>query len=58
MIAVKNQTHQISEAFMLGHTHSFITPYEITLVDLQPDPISTEEPKYVGTINISQSEKK
>ena len=43
---------------MLGHTHSFITPYEITLVDLQPYPISTEEPKYVATINISQSEKK
>ena len=43
---------------MLGHTHSFITSYEITLVDLQPYPISTEEPKYVRTINISQSEKK
>ena len=58
MIAIKNQTHQISGAFMLGHIHSFITPYEITLVDLQPYPISTEEPKYVATINISQSEKK
>ena len=58
MIAIQNQTHRISGAFVPGHTHSFITPYEITLVDLQPHPISTEEAKYVATINISQSEKK
>ena len=57
MIAVKNQTHRISGAFTPGYTLSYITPYEITLINLQPHPISTEEPKYVATINISQSEK-
>ena len=58
MIAVKNQTHRVSGLFTPGYALSYITPYEITLVDLQPHPISTEETKYVATINISQPEKK
>ncbi len=58
MIVVKNQTHRISGVFAPGDVLSYITPYDITLVDLQPHPISTEEAKYVATINISQPEKK
>ena len=58
MIAVKNQTHKVSGLFTPRYTLSYITPYEITLVDLQPHPISTEETKYIATINVSQPEKK
>ena len=58
MFAVKNQTHRVSGVFAPGDVLSHITPYDITLVDLQPHPISTEEAKYVATINISQPEKK
>ena len=58
MIAVKNQTHSVSEIFTPGYTLSYITPYEITLVDVQPYPISTKEAKYVATVNISQLEEK
>ena len=57
MIAIKNQTHRISGLFTPGDTLSYIKPYEVTLVDVQPYPISTEEAKYVATINISQLDK-
>ena len=57
MIAIKNQTHRVSGIFTPGYTLSYITPYEITLVDLQPYPISTKETKYVATVNVSQPEK-
>ena len=58
MITIKNQTHRISGIFTPGYALSYITPYEITLVDVKPYPISTEEPEYVATIKISQLDEK
>ncbi len=57
MITAKNQTHRVSGTLTPGDTLSHITPYEITLISVQPYPISTEEAKYVATINISGLEK-
>ena len=54
---IKNQTHRISAHFTPDYTFSYLTPYEITLVGIQPHPISTEKTEYVATINISKIEK-
>jgi len=56
-ISIKNQTHRASGLFTLDYVFSYITPYEITLVDIQPHPISTEKADYIATINISKLEK-
>ena len=58
MIAIKNQTQRISGIFTPGYALSYITPYEIILVDVKPYPVSTEEPEYVATIKISQLDEK
>ena len=55
--SIKNQTHRISADFTSDYTFSYIIPYEITLVDIQPHPISTEKADYVAIINISKIEK-
>ena len=56
MIHVKNQTHKIAGYFTPGYTLTYITPYNVTLVDIQPYPISTEKSDYVATLDISKSE--
>jgi hypothetical protein len=53
MLNIKNQTHNIGGGIPPGYTISYLTPYEITLVDIQPHPISTEKAEYVATIKIS-----
>ena len=54
MIKVQNQTHEISGNFTPGYTLSYITPYNVTLVDVLPHPISTEKPDYVAVLDISK----
>lgn len=56
MIHVKNQTHKISGYFTPNHTVNYITPYNVTLVDIQPHPVSTEKPEYVATLEIKKLE--
>jgi len=53
MIHVRNQTHKIAGYFTPGYTISYITPYNVTLVDIQPHPISTEKPDYIATLEIT-----
>ncbi len=54
MIHVRNQTHKTAGFFTPGHTISYITPYNVTLVDIQPHPISTEKPDYTATLEITK----
>lgn len=54
MIHVRNQTHKIAGFFIPGHTVSYISPYNITLIDIQPHPVSTEKPDYVATLKITK----
>ncbi len=54
MIHVKNQTHKIAGYFTPNYTISYITPYNVTLVDIQPHPISTEKPEYIATLEIKK----
>ncbi|AJW70245.1 hypothetical protein [Nitrosopumilus adriaticus] len=56
MIHVKNQTHKISGYFTPNHTMNYISPYNITLVDIRPYPVSTEKPNYVVTLEIKKLE--
>ena len=56
-MSIKNQTFRTSVGFTSDYVFSYITPYEITLVDIQPHPISTEKSDYVAAINISKLEK-
>ncbi len=58
MLNIKNQTHNIGGGIPPGYTISYLTPYEITLVDIQPHPISTEKAEYVATIKISNLDEK
>ncbi len=53
MINIKNQTHKIGGMFPPGYTISYLSPYEITLVDIQPHPIRTEDAEFVATLEIS-----
>lgn len=55
MILVKNQTDKISGHFSPGYTSSYISPYEITLIGVEPHPTSTEKPEYVATLSISKN---
>ena len=54
MFMVSNQTHDIGGRIPIDFTMDFITPYEITLKDIQPPPISTEKPDYVATLEITK----
>jgi len=54
MIQVQNQTHTISENFSIGSTLSSISPYDVTLIDVIPHPISTEIPDYVALLDITK----
>ena len=54
---IKNQTHKMSVDFTPGFVFSYVVPYEISLVDIQPHPVSTEKTDYVATFSISKSEK-
>ena len=54
MIKIKNQTHNIEGIFTPGYTISNFTPYEITLVDILPHPITTQDSEYVATLSISK----
>ena len=56
MIYVNNQTDKIPVHFTLGDTISYITPYRITLIDVEPHPISTEKPEYIATLSISKNQ--
>ena len=49
---MKNQTHNISGYFTPNLTLNYIAPYNITLKDIQPHPISTEKPDYIATLEI------
>ena len=54
MIHVRNQTHKTAGYFTPGYTISYITPYNVTLVDVQPHPVSTEKPDYIATLEITK----
>ena len=57
MFKVSNQTHDISSGGIpIGFTVDFISPYEITLKDVAPHPVSTEEPDYVANLEIKKIE--
>ncbi len=58
MINIQNQTHKNAAYFTPGFTSTYHIPYEITLVDIQPHPISTQDAtdKYIATLRISKSE--
>jgi hypothetical protein len=58
MILVKNQTDKISGHFMPGNTISYISPFNITLTNVEPHPISTEKSEYVATLSISKNQNK
>ena len=52
MINIRNETDKISAQFTPNHSLTYITPYNITLTDIQPYPISTERPDYTATLKI------
>ena len=56
MFMVSNQTHDIGGRISIDSTMDFITPFEITLKEVQPHPISTEKPDYVATLEITKVE--
>ena len=58
MIDIQNQTHKNAAYFTPGFTSTYHIPYEITLVDIQPHPISTQDTtdQYIATLSISKSE--
>ena len=53
MINLDNKTLDASAYFTPGLTVTF-PPYEITMTDIQPHPISTEKPDYVATLELSR----
>ena len=53
-ILVQNQTHKISKNFDVGSSLSSISPYNVTLIDVIPHPISTEKPDYVAILDITE----
>lgn len=50
-ITMQNQTHEISHDFSIGSTY-FISPYEVTLIDVMPHPTSTQTPNYVTVLDV------
>lgn len=52
MIHIRNQTHKISAQFTPNHSVTYIQPYNITLTDIQPYPVSTEKADYTATLEI------
>ena len=56
MIHVRNQTHKTTGFFTPNYTITYIVPYNVTLVDIQPHPISTEKPDYIVTLEITKLE--
>ena len=56
MIHISNQTHKIGGPLELDFPLTYFVPYEITLIDVKPYPISTEKPDYVATLEITKSE--
>lgn len=57
MLNVSNQTHDIGGPIPIGFTIDYIKPYEITLTEIQPPPISTKKPDYVATLQIKKISK-
>ena len=53
MINLDNKTLDASTYFTPGRTVTF-PPYEITMTDIQPHPISTEKPDYVATLEATK----
>jgi len=53
-ILVQNQTHKISKNFDVGSTLFSISPYNVTLIDVIPHPISNEKPDYVAILAITK----
>ena len=53
-ILVQNQTHKISKNFDVGSSVYSISPYNVTLIDVIPHPISTEKPDYVAILDITK----
>lgn len=54
MILVQNHTHKILGNFTPGFSMSYIVPYNVTLIDVQPHPVTTEKPDYVAILEISK----
>jgi len=52
MINIRNQTHKISAQFTPNYSVTYIHPYNITLTNIQPYPVSTEKPDYTATLKI------
>ena len=53
MINLDNKTLSASTYFTPGRTVTF-PPYEITMTDIQPHPISTEKPDYIATLELTK----
>ena len=54
MIHTSNETHKIGGGLEIGIPLTYITPYTITLIDVKPHPISTENPDYVAILEITK----
>lgn len=52
MVNISNDTDTIPARFTPGHTVSYITPYNVTLTDIRPHPITTEKSEYTATLEI------
>lgn len=49
---MQNQTHDYYEDFGIGTTISTIFPYNVTLIEVIPHPITTQTPNYVAIFDI------
>ena len=58
MIRMSNETHSIGGGSVIDMPMTFFEPYTITLVSVEPHPISTEKPNYVATLEIEKQKPK
>lgn len=54
MLSIQSKSDTIDVSLSPGETDSHFAPYEITLIDVKPHPVTTQEPNYVVTIEISK----
>lgn len=54
MIHINNETHKIGGGHAIGIPLTFFDPYTITVINVEPHPISTEKPDYVVTLDITK----
>ncbi|MCV0431237.1 hypothetical protein [Nitrosopumilus sp.] len=58
MIRISNETISVGGGSEMDVPMTFFEPYKITLVGVEPHPISTEKPDYVATLEIEKQKPK